>query len=315
MGNKGNRPHESVIRRRMPLNAEQFTKPVRKLRKFLRKCRNVPTPDQIHNLRAQSRRVEATLQAVGSDQTKSGRHLLKSITPIRKRAGKVRDMDVLTELASQLVMENRNSDQRFGEAPVQLLQHLGRSRFGFAKRLEKVVASKRKSALKRLKRFAHWTDRRLKGMGRPSAKLARWQTDPTATAIYMSSSLAEWPRLDRENLHAFRLRVKQLRYVLQLASNPDGRLVDALGSVKDAIGEWHDWCELETITRQSIPGNDEFCDRIHSIAEDTFDRALTGANQLRHEYFDGAPEQHGRRRSRSMASKNPVLISAAQMSA
>ena len=299
----------------MPLNPDQLTKPIRKLRKLLKNFAGIPVPTKVHKLRTLCRRLEANLHAVGFDQTRNGRRLLKAITPIRKTAGKVRDMDVLTELASQLV-NNRSDSHLFGEDPVQLLQYLGASRLRSAKRLRDVVTSERRSALKRLKRFSRWTSYRLKRMDKPSAELARWQTDPTATAIYLSSSLSEWPRLNRDNLHAFRLRVKQLRYTLDLSSYRDRRLVTALGSVKDTIGEWHDWCELETIALNSIHANSAFCRRIHSISEERLDRAFATANSMRARYFDSVSAKHnGQRHSKAVQLKHPILISAAQMGA
>ena len=296
----------------MPLNHDELTKPIRKLRKLLKNFEGIPVPTKVHKLRTLCRRLEANLHAVGFDQTRNGRRLLKAITPIRKTAGKVRDMDVLTKLASPLASDSHV----FGEAPVQLLEYVGASRLRFAKRLQNAVTSDRMSALKRLKRFSRWTNKRVKKMERPSAEIARWQTDPTATAIYLSSSLSEWPKLNRDNLHDFRLRVKQLRYTLDLSSYSDRRLVTALGSVKDAIGEWHDWCELETIARNSIPVNSEFCNRIHSISEERLNRAFAIANDTRDRYFDNAAaKRNGQRHSKAVQLKHPVLISAAQMGA
>src|SRR5207253_7934757 len=69
-----------------------------------------------------------------------------------------------------------------------------------------------------------------------------------ANALKLSSELAITTKLDRKNLHPYRLKVKELRYVLQLANDADEQqFVDKLGEVKDAIGEWHDWEELITI--------------------------------------------------------------------
>lgn len=303
-----------AIPRQMPLNPDQLTKPIRKLRKLLKTFHGIPPPAKVHKLRTLCRRVEANLHAVGFDQTRNGRRLLKAITPIRKTAGKVRDMDVLTGLASQLSINNRSESETFGEAPVELLQYLGSRRFRLAQRLDGVVTSERGSALKRLKRFSGWTSHQLKRVERPSSELERWQTDPMATAIYLSSSLSEWPRLNRDNLHAFRLRVKQLRYTLDLSSYRDRKLVSALESLKDKIGEWHDWCELETIALNSIHANSVFCNRIHSISEERLDRALAIANHVRARYFDNAAAKHnGQRHSKPVQLKHPILVSAAQM--
>ena len=58
-------------------------------------------------------------------------------------------------------------------------------------------------------------------------------------------------RLNRNNLHPYRLKVKELRNVLQLSNRADDiEFVEKLGQVKDAIGDWHDWEELVRIPRK-----------------------------------------------------------------
>ncbi len=64
--------------------------------------------------------------------------------------------------------------------------------------------------------------------------------------------LGEWPPLDAENIHAFRLKVKELRYILQLDADADPGLVEALGDVQRRIGDWHDWHQLEEIAREVL---------------------------------------------------------------
>ncbi len=86
----------------MALDLNRAEKPVRKLRKLLKKMSNPPTPEEVHDFRTNSRRVDATLKAFSLDSEPSSRRLLKRLARLRKRAGKVRDMDVLTDFASGL---------------------------------------------------------------------------------------------------------------------------------------------------------------------------------------------------------------------
>jgi hypothetical protein len=67
------------------------------------------------------------------------------------------------------------------------------------------------------------------------------------------------------------------------ASAPDRDFVHALSAVKEAIGEWHDWCELETMAGNSE--NDSFCQRTHAISDERLNHALTTANDLRRRYL------------------------------
>ncbi len=84
----------------MALDLNRADKPVRKVRKLLKKMSNPPTPEEVHDFRTNSRRVDATLKAFSLDSEPSSRRLLKRLARLRKRAGNARDMDALTDFAS-----------------------------------------------------------------------------------------------------------------------------------------------------------------------------------------------------------------------
>jgi CHAD domain-containing protein len=183
----------------MMLNSKQLLKPVQKLRKTIKKLPKNPSPEQVHRLRTRSRRVEAAARALKLDETKRGRRLLRAVAPVRKRAGKVRDLDVLTGLTASIAngIQSSGSEQQ----AIQLLHSLGLKRFRFAKQLYEGVAGKRKKALRRLKSFSKLIQRKMAEAKRAGPGVQRWQTGPTAAAVYLSASLAAWPKLSEENLH------------------------------------------------------------------------------------------------------------------
>jgi CHAD domain-containing protein len=214
----------------MALDPEEVQKPLSKSRKLLKKRPKQPTPDQVHDLRTNSRRLEATLTALKLDRKRRGKRVLKTLAPLRRRAGRVRDMDVLTSFAAGLSPDGNQ------EAVVQLLEHLGESRFQAARRLHKSVVKRRRTAKMRLKHCSSLVDQNL---GSGKRRFGEWQVNATADALKLSGEVAGWPRLTTQNLHPFRLKVKELRNVLKMTGKND-ELVDRLGEVKDAIGEWHD---------------------------------------------------------------------------
>jgi len=63
----------------MSLETNRFHKPVRKLRKFLKKMSPRPTPDKVHDFRTNTRRVEASVTALSLDSKRNGRRLLKGL--------------------------------------------------------------------------------------------------------------------------------------------------------------------------------------------------------------------------------------------
>jgi len=86
----------------MSLDSKQLQKPVRKLRKLLKNAAKHPFPEQVHDLRTNTRRLEAALASVSCNPRPRDRKLLKELGRICKRAGKARDMDVLTGFAASV---------------------------------------------------------------------------------------------------------------------------------------------------------------------------------------------------------------------
>jgi len=260
----------------MALDPKKLNKPFTQLRKTLKKFPRKPTPDDVHDVRTRTRKVEATLKAVHMNRKRKGQRILDAVTPVRKRAGKVRDMDVLIAFASGL------KSDRDHNCFVQLLEHLGNERYRNARKLHKTAAAHRAAASRYLQRCSQTVQRKIDRDGDldPSA------ADAASGALQLSGQLQKWPKLNRRNLHPFRLKVKELRYFLQLSGQED-ELVKALGEVKDAVGEWHDWVELETIANDLLQDHPA-CDvrkQIHTGALQRFGKALALANLLRKKYF------------------------------
>src|SRR3954469_4382415 len=115
----------------MSLDTERAAKPIRKLRKLLKKMPAIPVAEDIHDFRTSSRRLEAMIQALSLDSAQNGRQALKQISRLRKRAGKVRDMDVLTDSLLSV-----SPDQEEKQCHVQLLEHLGAQRLKYARKFK-----------------------------------------------------------------------------------------------------------------------------------------------------------------------------------
>ena len=64
--------------------------------------------------------------------------------------------------------------------------------------------------------------------------------------------LGSWPPLNADNIHAFRLKVKELRYVLQLSADADSGMMAALSDVQRRVGDWHDWQQLHEIASEIL---------------------------------------------------------------
>jgi CHAD domain-containing protein len=256
----------------------KLQKPVHILRRSLKHLRDDPRVEEIHNLRICAHRVEVLAAALMPGDKKSTRRLLKAIRPVRKAAGEVRDMDVLAGDALKLA----------GDHSIKcLLEHLSSTRVESARKLLDTVVEQRNDARRCLKKLSRRIEKRFhkneqrEGNG-PAGK--GQSTEASATLI---DELDRWHALNAENLHAFRIKVKELRYLLQLAGDTNPKFVDALGKVKEQIGDWHDWDQLARIAARVLDPQDDHAalEKIDRIGAKKFDRALASAQEMKSKYL------------------------------
>ena len=281
----------------MSLDPDRIQKSVRKLRKLVKKAPKRPTPGQVHDLRTHTRRFEATAQALRLDSKRNERRVLRALARLRRRAGKVRDMDVLTGHTSNLHLEK---DQ---DCLVQLLEYLGSARYRHAKKLTFEMRQSRPALARRLKRSSARFEKLIPNGGKDGAakKASRVTTElasqAASSALALAADLKNPPTLNKNNIHPYRLKVKELRNVLQLADEPGNEdLIEALGDVKDAIGEWHDWEELIAIANDLLdhgPGC-KLLQELKTISGRKYERAVALANKMRRDFLrTGRFGKHG----------------------
>jgi CHAD domain-containing protein len=254
----------------MQLALGQVRKAIREMRKSLRDLPSNPPQKAVHNLRTRSRRVEAISAALLPRNKDDTHQLLKSIKPLRKAAGDVRDMDVLEAKARQLL--RRNHDASFER----LIAHIRAMRAEGARELVVSFSSERKTIQRGLKRFSKYVEDTFS------------ETPPDARQAHkLFGELCRWPRLSARNLHDFRIKLKELRYMMQLMPNSNTAFMNALENARGRIGAWHDWEELRRIAAEVL---DAKIDRtgIAAIAEieaKKFSLAMRAAQSLRTRYL------------------------------
>jgi len=264
----------------MPFDVAHFQKPFRKLAKIARKPRKLDDPERVHKLRANTRRVEAILNALEMNTGRKRQRLLKSLKLVRKSAGAVRDMDVLTGKVTQISVPGERNCQ------IRLLEHLGVERHQRAVGLQQKLASRGKSIRRGLQRCSEKLDPLL-ATNRAPKEQKEAESRAVASALQLSGDLESFGNLGRRNLHEFRIQGKQLRYVLQMAKPADAELVEALREVQNAIGEWHDWEELIGIAKEVLDHGAK-CGLLRELqqqADAAFDEGLCAANSMRKHFL------------------------------
>jgi CHAD domain-containing protein len=254
----------------MEINFERAGKLVRKLRKVLKCLPRNPRPEEVHELRTQTRKLEAMLHAIASEYIHQSQRVLKILKPVRKAAGRVRDMDVLIAKASAL------SFRESSDGIPLLVQHMAAIRIEDTRRLYRTVKRRRKKARWVLKRC-------LRSLERLKTENSSGLRATSAPPEILTERILHWPTLRQENLHEFRKGVKELRYMLQLVPGYDERRMNAFARVKDAVGDWHDWLELKCVAESVLdPKRDAtILRKICELLQERLRTALTAANQLR----------------------------------
>lgn len=182
----------------------------------------------VHSFRTTTRRLQTLLELIPA-HGRNQRKLLKMLERIRRRAGRVRDLDVqLAALRSLKVpLEPRRKTQ--------LMQRLLELRARHESKLRKLLKERDlRDMRKRLKRAA----------GEVDFKTLR---DPVALGrqILESATPSNGPVND-ESLHRWRLAVKRARYAAEFApkSPEKTRFITQLKRLQDTLGHWHDWLTL-----------------------------------------------------------------------
>jgi CHAD domain-containing protein len=221
-------------------------------------------------------------------------------------------MDVLTDYLIALDYPDSES-----ECQVRLIEYLGAQRKKHTKKFQafrKHHLSQLQARTKRISRKMAQIVSGNEGEPAPDSLKAR----VAASALSMIYDLKEPAHLQKENLHGYRLKVKEVRNLLQMTQSKDDELVKKLGEVKDAIGQWHDWVVLAALADKVLE-HGKGCGlvaEIRRVADDKYDSALAMAQNLRGQFLRLPKRSHGKSpKSSAVPLKEPVLVSFAKIAA
>ena len=252
----------------MSIDPKRIRAVFQKLERDLIKLFSKPQPDSVHGFRTGTRRLQILLGELSPKLDRNEKKLLKLLGRIRKRAGKVRDLDVQSAALRSLKVP------REPRRKTQLVNQLIELRAQQEKKLRKAVdkASVREIR-KRLKRAA----------GRFDPKTS---PDPLAVAKAMLETVdrAGAP-LTETVLHQYRILSKRARYAAEFA-NPSpqaDQFIAQLKRIQDASGGWHDWLTLTQTANQHLGDMREspLVAELHNVTGAKFRRAVAVLSQMR----------------------------------
>jgi len=213
----------------MPIDLKRCRLAFQRLGREVTKVAKNPAPESVHKFRTNSRRVEVLLSEVIARPNRNDRKLLKLLPWLRKKAGRVRDLDVeIDSLRSLKIPEGNGQKSQFLDA---LVQERARHDQKLAKAFNRETADEVRKRLKR----------------------ASSEMDIPKNTVPLALTLSKLAKLGRDHvtltertLHQYRIIGKQARYIAELADHDAEakRVVDQLKHMQDVIGDWHDWLKL-----------------------------------------------------------------------
>jgi len=241
--------------------------------------RNLPRRagvDVIHRLRTSVRRLEAQLEmphaADDAEPFRCPPKVARALRTLRKKAGRVRDIDVHIALLSDPLFLTPGA--RRLRAP--LLRRLRADRALYLRTL-------RQRALKVQPRL----ERRLPELVRQAkvssdlAVAVRLSTQVRHRFLQLSHPIPE----DGALLHHLRIDAKHLRYGLEPHAEfaEVERLLAQLRKVQQAIGDWHDWATLHELALRTLtqPGAEDFCALLKQRTTREFTHARRAVHKAR----------------------------------
>jgi CHAD domain-containing protein len=194
-------------------------------------------PKSVHRLRTNIRRIESLVSYANPQISKKEERTLEKLTDLRKRAGKVRDLDVQTELLGTLGNGSTAKDRKT------LANLMEKKRTQQARRLESVIKKLHHAKFfDRLDRVAEQAGLPQDSKNRPLAPTE----EARAQLLVVADDFGSGETMKPSRLHGIRVALKRIRYLAELAeeSAAQKEFMRELKSAQDAIGDWHDWQEL-----------------------------------------------------------------------
>jgi CHAD domain-containing protein len=232
----------------------------------------------VHALRTTVRRLEVQL---GTPPPK----IAKALKKLRKRGGKVRDLDVhLGLLKAPLPLahgKRPGAASQTSQAQDKLRKVLKRKRERRSDTLREVVDDSLPLLESRLPAVA------AEHVARPVSLHDARQRASRARRRFL-----QWTRHipdDEQRLHELRIRTKKLRYEMEPLAHCEeaAELVEKFKQVQDAIGDWHDWLTLAALAadRFGSPKASSqaglFCDALRARAAREYRKARRSAETVR----------------------------------
>jgi CHAD domain-containing protein len=259
----------------IPVRPSQTPNYLRKLRRLLREVSAEPLPERVHQLRTTIRRAETFLCTQDLPEKHDVRKLVQQLAKLRRRAGRVRDIDVQ---AAALRTVNIGQQE---DAKARVLDELEEQR---SRKEKKLLAGIEDKFSPRMRQRMRKIESVVASAG--DARIAAGKkTRPTPRRLWCS--LRDLIRATRDSqpftprtLHQFRVLCKKTRYLAELLPG-NAALLEHLKTIQDAIGDWHDWLTLtQRAAKITRPNESALLAHLENVTQAKFTEAIRTSNRI-----------------------------------
>ncbi|MFZ0293564.1 MAG: CHAD domain-containing protein [Candidatus Sulfotelmatobacter sp.] len=251
----------------MSIDPKRSREVFQNLERDLVKLASKPQAKTVHRFRTGTRRLQILLSEFSPRLDHSDKKLLKQLGRIRKRAGKVRDLDMQAIALRSLKVprEPRRKSQLLN----QLIDLRAQQEKKLRKQLDKATVRELRKRLKRTAKHFH-----------PNAG-----RDPLAVARAMLETLHRpGAPLTETVLHQYRILSKRARYAAEFAipSPASERFIAQIKRIQDALGDWHDWLTLTQTATAHLGDVREspLVAELHNVTGAKYRRAIAALSQI-----------------------------------
>lgn len=246
---------------RMAISSDRGKQVFRKMERDLRRLSSDHHAETVHSFRTTTRRLQLLLEELLPGGKRSQKKLLERLNRIRKRAGKIRDIDA--QLGALRSLKVPQEPRR----KTQLTHRLIELRAKHEESLNKLLTDKLVDDLrKRLRKTAKDADFT---KGCDALAVARRELG----AITLRSGA-----VDEDLLHRARIVVKRARYAAEFApaSMESRQFIAQLKKLQDTLGHWHDWLTLTqtAVDRFGDVGQSSLVAALHNVTRGKFRAAV-----------------------------------------
>lgn len=269
-----------------------------KTERALQKLSSQRTAESVHGFRTASRRLQTLLEQILPARSRNQKKLLRMLKQIRRRAGKVRDLDIqLAALRNLKVPQEPRRKTQFMHGLIEL-------RGKHEKKLRKLLT---KATIRELRRRLKRAEKEV----RPETGLDALK----AARAMLSDIVRPAGPISEDVLHQYRMVIKRARYAAEFAptSAEASAFIAQVKKLQDAVGNWHDWWILTQAASRRLGDINEssLVAMLHNVTRGKFRQAvaaLSASTTIQPVNASPISSEQSVERSRKVSTKTPTLV-------